>query len=293
VSFSGRHYQIVHYGVERETGRIDYDKLEELVLREKPRALVAGASSYSRALDFARFRAIADKVGAYFIMDMAHIAGLVAGGAHANPTPYADIVTSTTHKTLRGPRGGMVLCKAAHAKAVDKAVFPGLQGGPLVHTIAAKAVAYGEAMKPSFGDYARRVVENAKRMSQRFMDRGFDVVSGGTDNHLFLLDLSAKNVTGVEAELSLDRAGITVNKNAIPYDTRSPTVTSGIRIGTPIVTTRGMGVGEVELLADLMIEVISSHGDAAVEERVRGEVARLCEGFPYYAQLIRSSASKA
>lgn len=285
VSFSGRLYNVVSYGVEKETGRINYDKVADIVAAEKPRALVAGASSYSRVLDFPRLREIADSVGAYFIMDMAHIAGLVAGGAHPNPVPYADIVTSTTHKTLRGPRGGLVLCRAEFAKAVDKAVFPGLQGGPLVHTIAAKAVAFGEAMKPEFSVYARRITENASAMAEAFKARGFPVVSGGTENHLFMLDLSGKDITGVEAEKALDRAGITVNKNSIPYDMKSPTVTSGIRIGTPIVTTRGMGTGEMVKIVELMISVLENPANEELALRVKAEVAALCARFPFYAGL--------
>jgi glycine hydroxymethyltransferase len=293
VSFSGRLYKIVHYGVEADTGLIDYDKVAEAVRREKPRALVAGASSYSRFFDFPRLRAIADEAGAYFIMDMAHIAGLVAGGAHPNPVPFADIVTTTTHKTLRGPRGGMVLCKAKYAKAVDKAVFPGLQGGPLVHSIAAKAVAFREAMTPAFSGYAHRIVANAKRLSEMFIAAGYKVVSGGTDNHLFLLDLSDREITGSMAEQSLDRAGITVNKNAVPYDKRPPTVTSGIRIGTPIVTTRGMGPEEMEVIGRLMLRVLGKCGDAAVEAEVRREVGDLTRRFPFYSHLLNLPAPRA
>ncbi len=283
VSFSGRLYDIVNYGVEKDTGLIDYDKLAELVKKGKPHALIAGASSYSRTLDFPRFREIADSVGAYFIMDMAHIAGLIAGGAHPNPTPYADVVTSTTHKTLRGPRGGMVLCKEKYGRLIDKAVFPGLQGGPLVHTIAAKAVAFAEAMAPDFTAYAHQVVKNCDILAGIFMDRGYAVVSGGTDNHLFMLDLSGKNITGAEAETRLDLAGITVNKNSIPYDTQPPTVTSGIRLGTAIVTTRGMGEEEMTAIAELVIRVLEKGSDAQVLATVKGEVANLCHQFPFYA----------
>jgi glycine hydroxymethyltransferase len=287
VSFSGKLYDIVHYGVEKDTGRIDYDKVAELVKKEKPRALVAGASSYSRILDFARFREIADSVGAYFIMDMAHIAGLVAGGAHPNPVPYADIVTTTTHKTLRGSRGGLVLCRKEFAKAIDKAVFPGLQGGPLMHSIAGKAVAFKEAMTPAFRTYAELIVRNAKALAQTFIDAGYNVVSGGTDNHLFVIDFSGTELTGAEAEASLDRAAISLNKNAVPYDTRKPTITSGIRIGTPIVTTRGMGPDEMKEIGALMVRVIENCGDPAVESQVRVSVGDLCRRFPFYAHVVR------
>jgi glycine hydroxymethyltransferase len=286
VSFSGKLYDIVHYGVEKETGLIDYDKVAELVAAEKPKAIVAGASSYSRTLDFKRFREIADSVGAYFIMDMAHIAGLIAGGAHPSPVPYADLVTSTTHKTLRGPRGGMVLGRAEFGKAVDKAVFPGLQGGPLMHTIAAKAVAFAEAMRPQFKKYAANVVENAIHMADYFSSKGFNVVSGGTDNHLFMLDLSGKGITGADAETALDCAAITLNKNSIPFDTKGPNVTSGIRIGTPILTTRGMGKAEMITVADLMIRVLENMDDETVAGQVRDEVSKLCRRFPFYAHLL-------
>jgi len=286
VSFSGRLYDIVHYFVEEDTGKIDYDKLSELVKQEKPRLLVAGASSYSRTLDFQRFREIADSVGAYLMVDMAHIAGLVAGGSHPSPVPYADIVTTTTHKTLRGPRGGLILCKAKYAAAVDKAVFPGLQGGPLVHAVAAKAVAFREAMTEGFKKYAEMVVKNAARMAEGFKKAGYDVVSGGTDNHLFLLDLSSRGITGDAAEKSLDRAGITCNKNAVPYDKLPPTVTSGIRIGTPILTTRGMGEEEMDRVVELMIRVLENVGNAKVEASVREDVAALCRQFPFYAHFL-------
>ncbi|GAB4267097.1 MAG: hypothetical protein Kow0092_20340 [Deferrisomatales bacterium] len=284
VSFSGRLYRPVHYGVERATGRIDYEAVRRVALREKPRAIVAGASSYSRVLDFNAFRDIADEVGAYLIVDMAHIAGLVAGGAHPSPVPYADVVTSTTHKTLRGPRGGLVLCRQVHAEAIDKAVFPGLQGGPLVHSIAAKAVAFREASTEAFRVYARRIVDNARRMARALMDRGYAVVSGGTDNHLFLVDLTPTGVTGLDAEQSLDRAGITLNKNAIPFDTRGPFVTSGVRIGTPIVTTRGMGPEEMDEIAALIDEGLRHCGDAVVEGRLRERVRELCSRFPFYSR---------
>jgi glycine hydroxymethyltransferase len=287
VSFSGKLYDIVNYGVEKDTGMIDYDKLAELVKREKPRALVAGASSYSRTLDFPRFREIADSVGALFIMDMAHIAGLVAGGSHPNPVPYADIVTTTTHKTLRGPRGGMVLCRKEYGAAIDKAVFPGLQGGPLVHSIAGKAVAFLEAMNPAFKTYADVVVENAKRLAQVFIDAGYNVVSGGTDNHLFVIDFTGTELTGAAAEASLDRAAISLNKNSVPYDTQKPTITSGVRVGTPIVTTRGMGPEQMDEIGALMIRVLENCGDAAVESQVRVAIADLCRKFPFHPHIVR------
>jgi len=285
VSFSGRQYRAVTYGVRRDTGTIDYDQVRDVARRERPTVIVAGASSYSRVLDFAAFREIADEVGAYLVVDMAHIAGLVAGGAHPNPVPYADIVTSTTHKTLRGPRGGLVLCRAEHAEAVDKAVFPGLQGGPLMHQVAAKAVAFREAATPSFRDYAHQVVANARAMAEALARRGYRIVSGGTDNHLFLVDLTPQDLTGLDAEQSLDRAGITLNKNAIPYETRSPFVTSGIRIGTPIVTTRGMGAAEMEVIAEAIARVLEGCGDPDVEAEIRDQIRELCGRFPFYRHL--------
>ncbi|WP_461395063.1 serine hydroxymethyltransferase [Deferrisoma sp.] len=290
VSFSGRQYRAVTYGVRRDTGTIDYDEVRDVARRERPAVIVAGASSYSRVLDFAAFREIADEVGAYLVVDMAHIAGLVAGGAHPNPVPYADIVTSTTHKTLRGPRGGLVLCRAEHAEAVDKAVFPGLQGGPLMHQVAAKAVAFREAATPAFRDYAHQIVANARAMAEALDRRGYRIVSGGTDNHLFLVDLTPQDLTGLDAERCLDRAGITVNKNAIPYETRSPFVTSGIRIGTPIVTTRGMGLAEMEIIADAIARVLARCGDETTEAQVRGEMRDLCGRFPFYRHLLDGAA---
>ncbi|MBI5018347.1 MAG: ribose 5-phosphate isomerase B [Deltaproteobacteria bacterium] len=291
VSFSGRHYRIVSYGVDRDTGMIDYDEVRTVARRERPRAIVAGASSYSRLLDFPTFRAIADEVGAYLIVDMAHIAGLVAGGAHPSPIPHADVVTSTTHKTLRGPRGGLVLCRAEHAEAIDKAVFPGLQGGPLMHTVAAKAVAFQEAMTPEFSRYAHRVVENAGALAAHLIRLGYPVISGGTDNHLFCLDLTAKGLTGLDAERSLDRAGITVNKNAIPFDARGPFVTSGIRIGTPIVTTRGMGLPEMAEVGDAIARVLDHGGDPGTEAEVREAMRILCSRFPFYRHHLRPPES--
>jgi glycine hydroxymethyltransferase len=268
--------------VTRETGTIDYDDVRKLARKEHPRAIVAGASSYSRTLDFGAFRKIADEVGAHLIVDMAHIAGLVAGGVHPNPLPFADVVTSTTHKTLRGPRGGLILCRAEHAESVDKAVFPGLQGGPLMHSIAAKAVAFREAATPAFRAYAEAVVENARSLAGALADRGYAIVSGGTDNHMFLVDLTPRGLTGREAAASLDRAGMTVNKNAVPYDTRGPVVTSGIRIGTPIVTTRGMGAGEMDEIATAIHRVLGRCGDETVEREVHATVQDLCRRFPFY-----------
>jgi len=290
VSFSGQIYKACTYGVRRETGTIDYDEVRDVARRERPKALVAGASSYSRTLDFGAFREIADEVGAYLLVDMAHIAGLVAGGVHPNPVPFADIVTSTTHKTLRGPRGGLILCRKEHAAAVDKAIFPGLQGGPLVNSIAAKAVAFREALSEDFNAYARRVVENAGRLAAALGERGYRIVSGGTDNHLFLVDLTDAGVTGLDAERSLDRAGIALNKNAIPYDTRSPFVTSGIRIGTPIVSTRGMGPAEMDEIAEAIARVLANCGDGGVEGTIRDTVRQLCRRFPFYAHLLRQPA---
>jgi glycine hydroxymethyltransferase len=240
VNFSGMLYRVVAYGVKKETGRIDYDQVAELAERERPKMIVVGASAYSRIIDFERFRRIADKVGAYVMVDMAHIAGLVAAKVHPSPIPHAEFITTTTHKTLRGPRAGMILCKEQFAKAVDKAIFPGIQGGPLMHIIAAKAVALKEAATEEFAEYQRQIVKNAQALAKGLVERGYSIVSGGTDNHLMLVDLNDKNVTGKEAEEALDLAGITVNKNAVPFDTRPPAQASGIRLGTPVVTTRGM-----------------------------------------------------
>jgi len=260
VNFSGVLYNFESYGVD-ETGRIDYDALEEIALDFKPRMIVAGASAYSRIIDFKRFREIADKIDAYLMVDMAHIAGLVAAGLHPNPCEYADFVTTTTHKTLRGPRGGAILCKKEYAKKVDKAIFPGLQGGPLEHIIAAKAVSFKEALQPEFVDYQKQVIENAKKLSDELTKRGFDIISGGTDNHLMLVDLRNKNVTGKAAEKLLGEVDITVNKNTIPFDPESPFVTSGIRLGTPAVTTRGMKEDDMVILADLINDTIEGKVD--------------------------------
>jgi len=253
------------------------------VLAERPKLLVAGASAYSRTLDFPRLREICDKAECYLMVDMAHIAGLIAAGLHPNPVPHADVVTSTTHKTLRGPRGGMVLCPERHREKVDKINFPGTQGGPFMHIIAAKAVCFKEAMQDDFKTYQRQVVANAKALAKRFMDSGFDVVSGGTDTHLFLLDLSGKELTGKKAEAALERGGVTVNKNTVPFDKKSPFVTSGVRVGTPALTTRGMKEKEMEQIADLMCRVLENIGSDDVIQEVRKETAALCEAFPLYA----------
>ena len=282
VNHSGVVWQAAQYGVDPATGRIDYDQLREIAKRERPKMIVAGGSAYARIIDFAAFRSIADEVGATLLVDMAHFAGLVAGGVHPSPVPHSHIVTSTTHKTLRGPRGGLILSGADLAKAVDKSVFPGTQGGPLEHVIAAKAVAFGEALTDDFKRYAARVVENAKVLAEALVERGFAIVSGGTDTHLMLVDLRPKNLTGKVAEKLLDTAGITVNKNTIPDDPQSPFVTSGIRLGTPALTTRGMGKGEMRRIAALIDEVLI-HQDEATVARVKKQVEELSAGFPLYA----------
>jgi glycine hydroxymethyltransferase len=274
-------WKAVHYGVDPATGRIDYDALRDQARRERPRLIIAGGSAYARIIDFAAFRSIADEVGAIFLVDMAHFAGLVAGGVHPSPVPHAPVVTSTTHKTLRGPRGGLILCGGEHAKAIDKSVFPGTQGGPLEHVIAAKAVAFGEALTDDFKAYSRRVVENAKALAAALIDRGFAIVSGGTDTHLMLVDLRPKELTGKAAEKTLDQAGITVNKNTIPDDPQSPFVTSGIRLGTPALTTRGMGPAEMERVAELIDRALT-RPDEATLARVREEVGELSSTFPLY-----------
>jgi len=287
VSFSGKLYNAVQYGVDTKTGLIDYDEVERLAVEHKPKMIVAGFSAYSRVLDFERFRAIADRVGAYLFVDMAHVAGLVAAGLYPNPVPFADIVTTTTHKTLRGPRGGLILAKANAEieKKLNSMVFPGTQGGPLMHVIAAKAVAFKEALGPDFVEYQKQTIANARAMVSVFIERGYDVVSGGTDDHLFLVDLIAKGMTGKDADAALGRAHITVNKNAVPNDPQSPFVTSGIRIGTPAITTRGFNESDAVLTAALMCDVLDSLGDTQVEERVGEQVAALCARLPVYAGL--------
>jgi glycine hydroxymethyltransferase len=282
VNFSGRLFKIVSYGVRPDTHRIDYNEVERLAIECKPKLLVVGASAYPRILDFERFRRIADRVGALMMVDMAHIAGLVAGGCHPNPVPLSDFVTSTTHKTLRGPRSGLILCRQAHAAEIDRQVFPGLQGGPLMHTIASKAVCFHEALKPSFKTYARQIIKNAAVMADTLMKCGFKLVSGGTENHLMLLDLSGTELTGKDAAAVLDRANIIVNKNAVPFDTRSPFVTSGIRIGTPALTTRGMQETEAETVARMIADVLKHAGDETVIRRVREQAAELATRFPVW-----------
>ncbi|HET7600432.1 MAG TPA: serine hydroxymethyltransferase [Gemmatimonadales bacterium] len=281
VNHSGVVWQAVHYGVDPATGRIDYDKVREQALRERPRLLIAGGSAYARIIDFAAFRSIADEIGAYFLVDMAHFAGLVAGGVHPSPVPHAQVVTSTTHKTLRGPRAGLILCGADLARAIDKSVFPGTQGGPLQHVIAAKAVAFGEALTEDFKRYAAQVVENARALAGALVERGFAIVSGGTDTHLMLVDLRPKNLTGKVAEAVLGRADITVNKNTIPDDPQSPFVTSGIRLGTPALTTRGMGTAEMVRIAALIDDALTRQDDATLA-RVKGEVHEMTRAFPLY-----------
>jgi glycine hydroxymethyltransferase len=281
VNFSGLTYRGVHYGVNDE-GLIDMDRVRAAALEHKPKMLIAGFSAYSRPLDFAAFAAIAKEVGAVFLVDMAHVAGLVATGHYPSPVPHADVVTTTTHKTLRGPRGGLILCKAEHAKAIDKAMFPGIQGGPLEHVIAAKAVAFLEALKPSFKAYSAQVVSNARTLAADLAGRGYQIVSGGTDNHLMLVDLRPKGLTGKLAEQALDKASITVNKNTVPRETQSPFVTSGIRIGTPAVTTRGLKDAEMHRVAELIDRALGAPEDAAHLAAVRGEVKRLVEAFPLY-----------
>ena len=281
VNMSGKNYKIVPYGVKKKDGRIDYEEVRRLAKECKPRLIVAGASAYPRAIDFKAFREIADEVGAYLMVDMAHIAGLVAAGEHANPLEYADVVTTTTHKTLRGPRGGVILTNSEElAKKIDKAIFPGTQGGPLMHVIAAKAVAFGEALTPEFKAYQHQIVLNAKAMSERFIENGVNLVSGGTDNHLMLLDLTSNHITGKELEHLLDEAHITVNKNAIPFDTEKPFVTSGVRIGTPAITARGMKEKQVSYIADLITDIVKHREEAL--DRVREAVIELCREFPLY-----------
>jgi glycine hydroxymethyltransferase len=283
LNFSGKTYKIIPYGVTRETETIDYDALEKLAEQERPKLIIGGGSAYPRTIDFARMRQIADKVGALFLVDMAHFAGLVAGGAHPSPVPHAHIVTSTTHKTLRGPRSGMILSQAGFAAAIDKVVFPGMQGGPLVHIMAAKAICFKEAMQPEFREYASQVVANAKVLAETLAAEGFRIISGGTDTHLMLVDVFSKGMLGSEAEKALGEAGITVNKNAIPFDTNPPMKPSGVRIGTPALTTRGMKEGEMRQVGHWIAEALLSRSDAAVLGKIRKEVLGLCEAFPLYA----------
>ena len=283
-NFSGKTYHAVQYGLNNETGLIDYDEVERLALEHKPKMVIAGFSAYSQKLDFARFREIADKVGAYLLVDMAHVAGLVAAGLYPNPVPFADVVTTTTHKTLRGPRGGLILARANEEieKKLNSAVFPGGQGGPLMHVIAAKAICFKEAMEAEFKTYQQQVIKNAQAMASVFIERGFDVVSGGTENHLFLLSLIKQDITGKDADAALGRAHITVNKNAVPNDPRSPFVTSGLRIGTPAVTTRGFGEAECRDLASWICDILDNMGDESVVDKVRSQVAEVCARLPVY-----------
>ncbi|MDQ0285035.1 glycine hydroxymethyltransferase [Desulfofundulus luciae] len=282
LNISGKYFRVAFYGVEKDTGLINYEKVFAAAFEHKPKIIVAGASAYPRAIDFYKFQEIAGEVGAYLMVDMAHIAGLVAAGEHMSPVPYADVVTTTTHKTLRGPRGGMILCRARYAAAIDKAVFPGIQGGPLMHVIAAKAVALKEAQQPEFKEYQRQIVKNARALARALMDRGFELVSGGTDNHLMLVDLRNKGVTGREAETVLDSVGVTVNKNAIPYDPQPPAVASGIRIGTPAVTTRGLKEADMETVAEIIHLALSFRDNPDKLSRVREMVAGLCRRYPLY-----------
>ncbi|WP_422124015.1 serine hydroxymethyltransferase [Planococcus sp. X10-3] len=282
VNFSGMQYDFQEYGVDEETQLVDYDKVREAALEHKPKMIVAGASAYSRTLDFAKFREIADEVGAYLMVDMAHIAGLVATGAHPNPVPHAHFVTSTTHKTLRGPRGGLILCKEEFAKKIDKTIFPGIQGGPLMHVIASKAVAFGEAQQPEYKEYIDQVVKNAKALAEALMAEGVDIVSKGTDNHLMLIDLRSLNLTGKVAEKALDEVGITTNKNTIPFDPESPFVTSGIRLGTPAVTSRGFKEPEMKEIASIMAMLLKAPEDETVKKEAALRTAKLTASFPLY-----------
>jgi glycine hydroxymethyltransferase len=285
LNFSGKMYKIIPYGVRKDTETIDYDEMEQIAVREHPKMIIGGASAYARVIDFARMRQIADKVGAKLMVDMAHIAGLVAGGAHPSPVPHADIVTTTTHKTLRGPRAGMVLCRQSLAATVDKITFPGIQGGPLMHIIAAKAVCFREALQPSFKDYSRQVVANARALAGKIMDEGFRIITGGTDTHLMLIDVFANGILGSEAEDALGKAGMTVNKNAIPFDSNPPLKPSGIRIGTPALTTRGMKEPEMAQTGAWIVEALNNYKDAQALARIRKQVLELAEAFPLYPEL--------
>jgi glycine hydroxymethyltransferase len=287
VNFSGKLYNVIPYGVDKETETIDFDEVRRLAKEHNPKMIVCGASAYPREIDAEKFREIADEVGAYLMFDIAHIAGLIAAGYHKDPVPFCDFVTTTTHKTLRGPRGGMIMCKAEHAKKIDSAIFPGMQGGPLMHVIASKAVSFAEALKPDFKDYQRRVIENASILAKELKKRDFHLVSGGTDNHLLLLNLTSKGVTGKAAQLALDEAGITVNKNTVPFETLSPFVTSGVRVGTPAVTTRGFGPDEMVKIADWIDRVISDVENPSNLEAVRAEVLDLCGSKPLYPGLCK------
>ena len=285
VNISGKYFKIIPYGVDKETERIDYDKLERLAKEHQPKLIVGGASAYSRVIDFERMAQIAKSVGAYFMVDMAHIAGLVAAGLHPSPVPYADVVTTTTHKTLRGPRGGLILCRDAEfGKQFNKAIFPGIQGGPLMHVVAAKAVAFKEALSDEFKVYQQQVLDNAKALADELVKKGFRIVSGGTDNHLMLVDLRSKNITGKEAQFLLDEIGITANRNTIPFEPLSPFVTSGIRLGTPALTTRGLKEEDIREVADIIADVIENREDSAVIEAAKAKVQAICKKFPLYEE---------
>ncbi len=279
-NFSGQTYEVAHYGVREDTGYLDYDEMRVIAKREKPNMIIAGASAYSRVIDFKKFKEIADEVGALFLADIAHIAGLVAAGVHPSPVPYADFVTSTTHKTLRGPRGGLIMCKEKYGKKVDSLVFPGIQGGPLMHVIAAKAVAFKEALTDEFKECQKQTILNAQAMSKEMIDRGYTIFSGGTDNHLFLVDLRNKNITGKGAQNLLEKAGIILNRNIIPFDDRSAFEPSGIRLGTPTITSRGMKEAEAKKIAEMIDTVISANDDSAVNEKIKSEVYKMCKTFP-------------
>jgi glycine hydroxymethyltransferase len=286
VNFSGRFFKVIPYSVEPKTEQIDMAEVRRLAKEHRPKMIVTGGSAYPRTLHFDKFREVADEVGAFLMADIAHPAGIIAAGLHPSPVPYCDLVTTTTHKTLRGPRGGMIMCKAAHAAAVNKNIFPGMQGGPLMHVIAAKAVAFKEALAPEFRDYQRQIVANAKALAEAMIAQGFRLVSGGTDTHVMLVDVAVKGLTGKAAEVALDKAGLTVNKNAIPFDTKSPMITSGIRLGTPALTTRGMREAEMRTVAALIAEVLTDVENAALHARVAGKVRDLCSSFPLYPERL-------
>ena len=290
VNFSGQLYKVVFYGVDRRTETIDFDQVRDLARKHRPKLIVVGASAYPRVIDFAAFREIADEVGAYVMADIAHIAGMVAVGLHPSPIPYCEFVTTTTHKTLRGPRGGMIMCRQEFAQVIDKTVFPGIQGGPLMHVIAAKAVAFKEALSPQFKEYQSQILKNAAAMAKTLQDKGFRIVSGGTDNHLMLVDLRGKGITGKEAEGALEEAAITVNKNMIPFDPQKPFIASGIRIGTPAITTRGMKEAEMVAIGEMIARVLEDSSNAKVKKEVAAQVKALCERFPLYPQLQRECA---
>ncbi|MBI5894147.1 MAG: serine hydroxymethyltransferase, partial [Deltaproteobacteria bacterium] len=287
VNFSGQLYNIVSYGVRKDNQRIDYDEARDAAKKHRPKMLVVGASAYPRIIDFKIFREIADEIGAVIMVDIAHIAGLVIAGLHPSPIPYAEFVTTTTHKTLRGPRGGMIMCRAGYAKELDKKIFPGIQGGPLMHVIAAKAVAFKEALLPSFNEYQKQIIANAKALADELMNIGYDLVSGGTDNHLMLVDLTKKDITGKEAEEALVKAGITVNKNTIPFETKSPFITSGIRIGTPAATTKGMKEPEMKIIANLIDDAIKNRTDETKLASIKNRVKELCIKFPFYKNRLK------